>query len=431
MIFGDPVVPTLQQMSFVAMAVSICNDPELKVLMKKYGALSFAFPSKELGIFLNKEAPKSSKQIIYKLYIEEFMYTLFSRTSTYWRSTGLCSDGFKSTANNLPSTMWEEMVLKKISSLGLPNIIRYELMSIIRCICIELHKWKKEHKEKFGFNFENYQRCFCWNAQGKIDRIKTAKSLINDKSLPFFVRFNLARHNGFESDVISLWEKMNSFERHSATHIEHDAEQVWFECGATRTVENSIQIFCQATGNPLNFRAFFSLLTPILKAHWYEIFIHLKVMDCEDVRFCLSLLEKNDQESILREYSSQILQYYLVWPWQKEFLIVSKNIWPYMSIENYIDILHFIIYERIMIGWKDFDYVWLMKEFWRETPNNFKELAKNDDIYPVVLSVINFEQYKRFPNEVILENYRDDVLKFHHVGINCKLDRRQFNVGSI
>ncbi|GFY60678.1 uncharacterized protein TNIN_493171 [Trichonephila inaurata madagascariensis] len=412
MIFSDPVVPTLQQMSFVEVAIRICNDPELKVLMKKYGSVSFAFPSKELRIFLNKEIPKGSQQIMYTLHIKEFKYTLFSHISTNWASTYFCFNRFEFTANNLPSTTWEEMVLKKISCLCLPNIMRYELMSIIRCICIEIDRWKKEHKQKFEFDFEDCQRYFCWNAQGKIDRMKTAKSMINNKSLSIFERFNLARHYGFESDVISLREKLHSFEKHSATHAEF--------------VENSIQIFRQAIGNPLNFRAFFSLLTPILKVAWYKIFLNLKVLDYKDVRFCLSLLEKNEQKNILRQYSSKILQYYLVWPLQNEFLIVSKNVWPFMSIENYIDILQFIIYERIMIGWKDFNYVWLLKEFWRQTPNNFKELVKRDKIYQVILPVINFELYKRFSNEVILENYKDDVLKFHHVGINYYLDRRLF-----
>ncbi|GFQ89389.1 uncharacterized protein TNCT_160751 [Trichonephila clavata] len=422
MIFGDPAMPTLQQMSFVVIAVRICNDMVVRALLKIYGPICVAFPSNELCLFLNKEIPDSSQQMMYRLYINETKYIFAGTILGYWPDCFCFNDrGF--TANNLPSTMWEEMVLKKISCLGLPNILRTQLMTIIRCICLEIQKWQTEHKSKFDFT--DLQRYFCWNAHGKIDRMKTVKSLINNESLPISDCYKLARLYGIERDFISLWGKMSRVEKDNAKHIcGYNYQRICFEHGRAVRLE-TIKIY------PLNFRAFFSLLSPTEKVAWYKMYIGLKIMDYDDVRFCLSFLEKNEQENILRQYSSKVLQYYLVWPFQDEFLNVSKNIWPYMSIENYIDLLKFIIYQRIMIGWKDFNYVWLLKEFWRQTPNNFKELAKKDEIYQLILPVINCELLNRFPNEVILENYKGNILEFYHVGINYNLARKLFLVDAV
>ncbi|GFU71209.1 uncharacterized protein TNCV_2195851 [Trichonephila clavipes] len=418
-------------MSLVVIAVKICNDLELKVLMKIYGPISFVIPSREIRKFLNKEPPESSSRKMYRLYLKENKY-IFPVISTYWGSRDFSTlfdlyyfNDYGVEASDLPSMKWEELVSRKISSLGLPNIMKNELVPLIRCICLEIDKWQKYHEDSLTFDIVYIQGYFCWNAQGKIDRRRTAKFLINDESLPISERFDLACHYCFVSDVISLWEKMNSIEGYYSAHVdEHDVQQLWLEHMRINTDENSIRICNDAMSNPQHLRIFFALLPPRDKARCYKTFIDLKIIDYEDLHACFLMLEKNVQEFILRRYSSKILQYNLVWPLQNEFLNVTKNIWPYMSIENYIDILHFIIYQRIMIGWKDFDYVWLLKEFWKQTPNNFKELVKKQNIYQVLLPVIRCDLYKRFPNEVILENYTDDVLHFHHIGINYEIRRK-------
>ncbi|GFX73666.1 uncharacterized protein TNCV_5025701 [Trichonephila clavipes] len=420
MIFGAPVVPTLQQMSFVKIAVRICNDIEVKGFMKKYGPVSFAFPDKELRTFLNKKISDTTHQVKYRLLISELKNICYSNSAK-----PLCTRNFAFpenytnfniygfTTNDLPSTLWEEIVSKKISRLPLPNIIKSELMSVIRCICLEIDRWQKYHKDSFKLDFLGLQNYICWTPQGKIDRKNTARSLINDKNLPISERYNLARHYGFAEDVISIFEKMNDVHKFHSSRLD---EFVCLNYERNSTGETSISYRFQANILvPLNFRALFSLVRPTQKVRWFNTFINFKYIEYDDIRLCFSLLEKNEQEETLRQYSSKILQYYLVWPLQNEFLNVSKNIWPYMSIGNYIDILQFIIYERIMIGWKDFDYVGLMKEFWRQTPNSFKELVKKENIYQVLLPVIRCDLNKRFPNEVILENYTDDVLHFHHI----------------
>ncbi|GFY70347.1 uncharacterized protein TNIN_395761 [Trichonephila inaurata madagascariensis] len=428
--FYNPTVPSLQQMSFVVIAVKICTDLEVKALMKKYGHASFLIPSKEMHIFLNKKLPTyvpPRKKV--GLVINKSKYKLLSNISRSMYFPNIsnsvphypCNE-YRFTENNLPCMEWEELISKKISSLPLPNSMKSKLMPLMRCICMEIDQWQKDHEDIFRSQCIDFQRYFCWNSQGKIDRVKTGKSLINDENLCVIERYNLARLYFFVSDVISLWEKLPwSFKWQVKYHPDDDDDQkLWFQYITTQTDENVNRVCRISWDNPFNLKARFSFLTQNEKRYWFTFHIARKRICYDDMSLCLSQLEKNEQEIVLRQYASKILQYYLVWPLQSEFLDVSKSLWPFMSIKHCFDTLKFIINERIMIGWKDFDYVGLLKGFWMQTPNNFKELVKDYGIYQNLLTVINYEQDNIFPNEVILENYKND-LNFHHVGIYYRI----------
>ncbi|GFS37694.1 hypothetical protein TNIN_414671 [Trichonephila inaurata madagascariensis] len=105
-------------------------------------------------------------------------------------------------------------------------------MSITRCICLEIDRWKKDHKDDFELDFLNLQNYICWTSQGKIDRIKSAKSLINDENLPICKSFNIARHYCFVADVITLLEKMNKVDKFDSSRL---GARPWFEYRKNRT----------------------------------------------------------------------------------------------------------------------------------------------------------------------------------------------------
>ncbi|GFU48782.1 hypothetical protein TNCV_4468321 [Trichonephila clavipes] len=161
----NPAGPTLKQLSLVAIAVKISNDPEIKAYD--------GFPFKIIRYRAN-DVPES--------------------------------------ANDPTSTMWEEIVSKKISCLGLlPETLKSELRYFIHLICLEIYKWQKDHKA-CAFSSEVLQRCFCWNSQAKIDRIKTAKALIDNQCQCKSVLHTLALIYGFKSYTTSIWQEMNDSE---------------------------------------------------------------------------------------------------------------------------------------------------------------------------------------------------------------------------
>ncbi|GFX22874.1 hypothetical protein TNCV_2606161 [Trichonephila clavipes] len=161
----NPTVPTLKQMSLVVIAVKISNDPEIKAYD--------GFPFKMIRFRANA-IPES--------------------------------------ANDPTSTMWEEIVSKKISCLGLPKNLEMEIRLFIHPICLEIDKWQKDHKY-CPFHSNYLQRYFCWNSQGKIDRIKTAKALLDNQCQCKPVLRMLADMYGFNSYATSIWQTMDSSER--------------------------------------------------------------------------------------------------------------------------------------------------------------------------------------------------------------------------
>ncbi|GFS28993.1 hypothetical protein TNIN_398531 [Trichonephila inaurata madagascariensis] len=130
----NPAVPTLKQMSLVVIAVKISNDPEIKAYD--------GFPFKMIRFRAN---------------------------------------GVPESTNDPTSKMWEEIVSKNISCLGLlPNNLKSELRSFVHLICLEIDEWQTDHKV-CPFPSEVLQRCLRWNPQGKIDRLKSVNTLLNEK----------------------------------------------------------------------------------------------------------------------------------------------------------------------------------------------------------------------------------------------------------
>ncbi|GFU24844.1 uncharacterized protein TNCV_1279831 [Trichonephila clavipes] len=235
MIFYNPTVPTLQQMSFVVIAVKISTDLEVRALMKKYEHASFLIPSKEMHIFLFKKLPNYIPPVnSYGLLITKNKYRLltnYSVSAYYPDIHNSLSDLQPLTENNLPCMMWEELISKKISSLGLPYSMKSELMTLIRCICIEIDQWQKEHEDVFRFQCIDFLTYFCWNSHGKIDKVKTAKSLINDESLCIIARYNLARRTATAgSDVVQSGRPIfDDFFQHLWPYIGNNTANVVFQ----------------------------------------------------------------------------------------------------------------------------------------------------------------------------------------------------------
>ncbi|GFY45718.1 hypothetical protein TNIN_458441 [Trichonephila inaurata madagascariensis] len=157
----NQAVPTLKQMSLVVIAVKISNDPEIKAYD--------GFPFKMIRFRAN---------------------------------------GVPESTNDPTSKMWEEIVSKKISCLGLlPNNLESELRSFVHLICLEIDEWQKDHKV-CPFPSEVLQRCLRWNPQGKIDRLKSVNTLLNEKGQCQSTCFVLARKYGLYSYSTYIWQKM-------------------------------------------------------------------------------------------------------------------------------------------------------------------------------------------------------------------------------
>ncbi|GFT65258.1 uncharacterized protein TNCV_1559161 [Trichonephila clavipes] len=173
-------------MAMTKLAITVCCDPEIVDLVKEYGCVSFVFPSKETHLYLGVKSLKNEAWIR-----KDFLNTLGLPVS-------LCRfiDGepqiSKVRKNFLPFARWEELVEKRISSL--PQLLKHELLDVIRSVSIEIDKWIKYHSQDWQ-NFSGACSAlydFKWNSLGKIDLLKTARALIVNETLNIKVRSILA-----------------------------------------------------------------------------------------------------------------------------------------------------------------------------------------------------------------------------------------------
>ncbi|GFT27757.1 hypothetical protein NPIL_239811 [Nephila pilipes] len=125
-ILNRPTFPSLRQRSLVVIAIWICNDPEVKDFMKKYGPVACVFPSKLIRMLLNKTPSKGSYS--FGLFMNESKSEFFASNpssvrikdfSPYFEDLNLNKYGFSE--DFLPWVEWEELIERKISYFTLPK----------------------------------------------------------------------------------------------------------------------------------------------------------------------------------------------------------------------------------------------------------------------------------------------------------------------
>ncbi|GFT64552.1 uncharacterized protein TNCV_649461 [Trichonephila clavipes] len=125
-----------------------------------------------------------------------------------------------------------------------------------------------------------------------------------------------------------------------------------------------------------------------------------------------------DRKAVFKTSCLQILQLLLDWPLQGEFLNAAEHLLPYFTEIDFIVILNIIVYERILLHRKDFNYIDLLKEFWSLSPSHLKEPINIYPIYEPLMLIINFPVDEIFPSEQLLQSYEWDNLTFRCCGVN-------------
>ncbi|GFY65970.1 uncharacterized protein TNIN_150031 [Trichonephila inaurata madagascariensis] len=422
MISNESTSPHLQHMNLVVKGIEICNDPEVKSLTGKYGLSACIFPSKEIRKFLNKDSSKVSSL---ELHMNEWKYDFYGYQPSclnirdiaeYYKELNFNESGL--TEDALPCIKWEELIARKISNLSLPDSMKRKLTPLIRSLSLEIDKWNSDHSDILIRMTMDFQRYFCWKSEGIIDRERTAKSLLDSGTLSLRERFNLACHYWLLRDITSLWRYLSAADRYNISICSKNTiQQAWFEALRNASSIPLSRLARLSMPGHLNLRSYFHLLSRNEKVRWLKTFIRFRLIEYDDVYFCLSKVTPTDRQYVFRTFSSQFLEYFLEFPLQDDFLRVSSCMWPFMSPADYIHILNIIIYQRIIIGWEDFNYVQLLKEFWDQSPLNFKEGIQEESIYQTVLSIIRSEGNGQSESERLLEDYKREHLSFHCLGI--------------
>ncbi|GFT74422.1 uncharacterized protein NPIL_283131 [Nephila pilipes] len=414
-----PVI-SLRHMAMMKIAILVCNDPDIQKFLKINGGEPSVFPSKETQIYLEKVARQT-----------ELTSVLDLEETCAWKSIFLdvnCPRPLAFAAPKdraftdmrkgiLPFKKWEELVERKISSFSLPPLLRVELIDVIRSVAAEIDQWFKDNNGHLLNRLQEKRSVhdhFQWNSLGKIDREKTARTLINVEGLheEEYFDFSLV----FMNEMFSLLLGKNTKRLLDSGRWCYCADLMWEICtgeSGTKYIAqpySPVQLITLQRYSPYpstgeqNLQCINSVMSK-------------KYIQYEELLFCLSQVTDVERESIFKNYPFKLLMYFLDWPLQCEFLNTAKRLLPYFTANDFRDILVAILYERIMLGRKDFDYINLLKEFWSISPSPFKQNIKTDLMYKSLMYTLNFPGDEIFPHEKLFEHFIGSGLTFCYRGV--------------
>ncbi|GFU46761.1 uncharacterized protein NPIL_318791 [Nephila pilipes] len=350
-----PVLP-LTGMCSIQIAIAISNDPEVKDVEKKYKIFDNISNKKGFHWFLTREDERCMMwegEIPLQLQERDFPpiraparqsqcycdRELNAEFEFIWRSKELKGE-------ILHFDEWNNLVLKKISSLSIPAEYRNMLMSLVRYIRLEIKKWAWNHREILRCSEEPTN--FHWKSSGKINYEETAKALIRNEKLDIRTRYALASFYYLKDDAVLLRnEERITWGEKSSISYNYFFLEVWNELKEGR--DGTIDWDCVAdnrtgfnsTGGDislwhshyrLGLRTLFTKLSRGKKLHWLIYSLEKETIDNEEFLFCLSHLEAHrENERLFREYPCRILGYFLDWPFQCKFLEAADRLWTFLS----------------------------------------------------------------------------------------------------
>ncbi|GFT43675.1 uncharacterized protein NPIL_125251 [Nephila pilipes] len=281
-------VKSLRQMTMLKIAIAVCSDPDLKAFMKENGRVSFFFQSKENEGQLNDETGQAEQTWT----LEDYFLEGDSTHSIGIRKADVIP-AWETREDSQPLGKWEEVVERKISSFSFPQRLRSEMFGVIRSVTAEIDKWIKDHSLVLVDSVEIARSALCyfqWNSLGKIDRVKTAITLITNEILQIEDLNILALHFGLMDDMHSDRHRSPTRGKISEKHIDFPIGQgnidvIW----NTLTGES-------ATVAPRNF---FARPSPEQKLQYLKRLLSKEGLQCEVLLHFLSYMEDDERNFFL------------------------------------------------------------------------------------------------------------------------------------
>ncbi|GFT28588.1 uncharacterized protein NPIL_701601 [Nephila pilipes] len=430
-------VLSLTGMCSIQIAIAISNDPEVKAVEKKYKIFDTISNKKGFHWFLTREDERCimwQSGIPSQLQKRDFPPTtprarqpqcycdrdITAEFEYIWRSKELKQ-------NILHFDEWNNLVLKKISSLSIPAKYRNMLLSLVRYIRLEINKWVWNHREILRCSEEPTN--FHWKSSGKINYEETAKALIRNESLDIKTRYALASFYYLKEDAVLLRSKERKTlgEKSSISYnypfLEvwnkwvkegRDGTIDWDNLADNRTGFNSTDgdLSLWPSHYRLGLRTLFTKLSRVKKIQWLFYSIRNETIDNEEFLFCLSQL-KGKHGNLFRTHPFRILGYFLDWPLQCKFLEAAERLWKFLSGRMFFFLLHFIIYQKILQKWNDCDYFQLLENFWNRSPMHLKACIELKNIFQVVMLAIDCGDTSSFYDAKIVKYCEHIDFAFH------------------
>ncbi|GFU25226.1 uncharacterized protein NPIL_675751 [Nephila pilipes] len=301
----------------------------------------------------------------------------------------------------------DPILKKKVWSLDLPLMIKKKITVKMRQLKRETKNWYYDHKLMFKNDLFRPIK-FVWKGNGTIDRLKTAKSLIECKSSDISKRFQMACVYWLEEETKKLWDEMNETARRelSATRLSYydcrwgHAVKDWITLLKNGVVDwrkhsfsHSLFWFCEEEaiiqGNLLQ------QLSPGDQSQALRNVIK-DVFPYHTKRFCLSQMTAKQFDDVLKEEPLKVYIVLLNPPFHEQFQEIIDRIFTYVSEKEFLNFLLYVVISKIKNECHDYDYVELLKKLWNECPVNFKNFAEYSKYFDFLDKALNHDYSSPF-----------------------------------
>ncbi|XP_055950374.1 uncharacterized protein LOC129984506 [Argiope bruennichi] len=341
-------VPNLQMMACVQTAIPILNSPEIQKLINCYS----------LGCSENID-----------------MCNMIEKTATEKIQNLALTSQLQAMVKDFLMNMFSEIIECKSN---------YSLF---------LTEWASHVNQNFKF---------FWKSDGTIDQRKSVKSLIENEDVNVKERFLLASNYCLIDASLSLWKTMTETQNiFSPLELEcHRLAKFWIEIFKEESSHSKISpqiLESSILQNNVHMLRYVMQMLPYEKQRPYLLSTTSKDdINAKVMIFCLSRLDECDQEKVFKNCPMKVLQCVLTWPYQYMFMNVANRLWAYLSKESFCDILWLILRKMMHQEWSDFRLIENLKEFWFECPAHFKEYAKQQSVFGLLIVILHCDM-RYFP----------------------------------
>ncbi|GBM83500.1 hypothetical protein AVEN_199592-1 [Araneus ventricosus] len=329
------------------------------------------------------------------------------------------SPGWQLPENIEVCTVIEKTTMEKILNLRLAILLQKMVKNCVMNMFSQIIECKNTYSLVLTdcSNHVNKNFKFFWKCDGTIDQKKTVKALIENQDLNVKERFVLASRFCLADDALCLWKSMIETQK-CFTPLELECQplvKLWIEMYEDRSLCMKItpQILeSSVLKSNVYMLRYATQMLPYERQRPYLLRTALKgEISIDIMAFCLSQLDKCDQEIILKNSTTKVLQCVLTWPYQCMFKNVADYLWTYLSREGFCDVLWLILLKVMHQEWSDFRLMEILKEFWFESPAHFKEHAKQQPIYEPLMIALNCNMHS-FPRCELSEACIQSLKKF-------------------
>ncbi|GFV54212.1 uncharacterized protein TNCV_2163041 [Trichonephila clavipes] len=295
--------------------------------------------------------------------------------------------------------IWKKFIRKR-TNFDIPLSLQEDIIAFIKPIQTEVSYWMDDHEEMLPLD-QKLSLKFCFNADGTVDRVKTADLLIGSKLLDAKTRFVLACQYWSDWDVLMFFYSLPNSTRLQIMlkystpneYLEEYEENVkhWIDnYRDKRIVKSKSHGWCNYYFNWTNVSLQSRLLDDLSEEERQSILDDAfeNTVNMQLGGFCLSRMSVEHREQFLILFPMKVLWIYLLWPYHHFFMDAVDKVWDRLPGNHFYFLLHIIICQKIVALWKDFDYVNLLREFWYKSPDRLKYSVEGSHIFEILMEIL-------------------------------------------